>query len=124
MPEQIGVFLLFVVFVVFNLIAGAVKRRRQREAAEKERQRQLPPPRAPVPLTRPPRVVVRPPSIEEAPPPPVVVRRPPTRGRVPVQGKRRLELRRDELRRAIVLMTVLGPPRALEHEAKEGGGGR
>jgi hypothetical protein len=123
MPEQIGVFLLFIAFVIFNLIAGAVNRRRQRAAAEKETQ--PPPPRAPVPLTLPPRVIVRPPSIAEAAPPtPVVVRRPPTRGRVPVQGKRRLELRRDELRRAIVLMTVLGPPRALEHEAKEGGGGR
>ena len=123
MPEQIGVFLLFIAFVLLNLIAGAVNRRRQRAAAEKGKQ--LPPPRAPVPFTLPPRVVVRPPSIEGAPPPPpVVVRRPPTRGRGPVQGKRRLELRRDELRRAIVLMTVLGPPRALEHEAKEGGGGR
>ena len=122
MPEQIGVFLLFIAFVVFNLIAGAVNRRRQRAAAEK--QKQLPPPRAPVPLTLPPRVVVRPPSIEEAPPPPVVVRRPATRGRLPVQGRRRLELRRGDLRRAIVLMTVLGPPRALEHEQKEGGGGR
>src|SRR5688500_1300426 len=119
MPEQIGVFLLFIAFVIFNLIAGAVNRRRQRAAAEKEKQ--PPPPRAPVPLTLPPRVIVRPPAIAEAaPPPPVVIRRPPTRGRVPVQGKRRLELRRDELRRAIVLMTVLGPPRALEHEVKEG----
>ena len=123
MPEQIGVFLLFIAFVVFNLIAGAVNRRRQRAAAEKDKQ--LPPPRASVPLTLPPRVVVRPPSIEEAaPPPPVVVRRPATRGRVRVHGSPRLELGRDELRRAIVLMTVLGPPRALEHEAKEGGGGR
>ncbi len=123
MPEQIGVFLLFLLFVVFNLIAGAVNRRRQRAAAEKEKQ--PPPPRAPVPLTLPPRVVVRPPSIEEAPPPPpVVVRRPATRGRAPVLGKRRLELRRDELRRAIVLMTVLGPPRALEHESNDGGGRR
>src|SRR5688572_15819754 len=123
MPEQIGVFLLFIAFVVLNLIAGAVNRRRQRAAAEKGKQ--LPPPRAPVPLTLPPRVVVRPPTIEEAaPPPPVVVRRPATRGRVREHGSRRLELRRDDLRRAIVLMTVLGPPRALEHEAKDGSGPR
>ena len=123
MPEQIGVFLLFIAFVVFNLIAGAVNRRRQRGTAEKESQ--LPPPSAPVPLTLPPRVVLRPPSIEEAaPPPPVVVRRQPARGRVPVPGQRRLELRAAELRRAIVLMTVLGPPRALEHEAKDGSGPR
>jgi len=122
MPEQIGVFLLFIAFVVFNLIAGAVNRRRQRAAAEKERQL---PPRAPVPLPLPPRVVMRPSSVEEsAPPPPVVARRPATRGRVPVQGRRRLELRGGELRRAIVLMTVLGPPRALEHETKDGSGPR
>ena len=120
MPEQIGVVLLFIAFVVFNLIAGAVNRRRQREAAAKKGQ----PPRAPVPLALPPRVVIRPPSVKEpAPPRPVVVRMPPVR-RHPVRRGRRLELRRGELRRAIVLMTVLGPPRALEHEAKEGGGQR
>lgn len=125
MPEQIGVFVLFVVFVVFNLIAGAVKRWRQQQAAAQEAAaqqaaKQLP--RAPVVRTLPPRVVVRPPDEEEVPPVAVVTRiatfRPPRRPR------RRLELRRSDLRRAIVLMTVLGPPRALEQEGKEGGGQR
>jgi hypothetical protein len=114
MPEQIGVFLLFLLFVVVNLIAGAVKRRRQREAKEEQR------PRAPAPRPLPPRVVIRPPRVE-APPAPVIVRTQPVR-RAPVRRRQRWELRRGELRRAIVLMTVLGPPRALEHEAKEGSG--
>jgi hypothetical protein len=126
MPEQIGVFFLFLAFVVFNLIAGAINRRRQRAAAEQEKQPppERPPVRAPVPLILPPRGVSRPPSFEESAPPPAVVRTPAAPRRVPVRQRRRLELRRDELRRAIMLMTVLGPPRALEHEDKNGSGPR
>jgi hypothetical protein len=121
MPENLGVFLLFIVFVVFNLIAGAVNRRRQRAAQTAE----APPPRPPRPAPVPELIRVMLPQSyrEEAASEPAIVRTPLVR-RPPARRRPRLSLRPGELRRAIVLMTVLGPPRALEHEQKEGGGGR
>jgi hypothetical protein len=107
MPEQVGIMLLFLVVVLFNLISMFVSRRKQRAEAEQ----------APVPPSLPPRLVVAPPRVEvptpEAMPAPAPVRR------AVVAARRRP--RRDlggpgELRRAIVLMTVLGPCRALEDE--------
>lgn len=116
MGEQIGILLLFLVVVLFNLIGAFVNRRRKQEAADKTEQIA---PRVPVP----PRVVIAPPRVEGLPPAPMVARTP-SAPLAPVRGRRRLDLRRGDLRRAIVLMTVLGPPRALEHEAHDATGPR
>ena len=117
MREQFGILLLFLVVVLFNLIAGFLNRRRKREAADEA---EKVPQRAPVPRRVPPRVVITPLPVQVSPPAPMVTRTPPA----PVRRRRRLELRRGDLRRAIVLMTVLGPPRALEHEARDATGPR
>ena len=117
MGEQIGILLLFLVVVLFNLIGAFVNRRRKQEAADKAEQIA---PRAPVP----PRVVIAPPRVEGLPPAPTMVARTTSARPAPVRRRRRLDLRRGDLRRSIVLMTVLGPPRALEHEAHDATGPR
>lgn len=101
MPEQIWIVLLFLVVLLFNLITGVLTRRRQRDAAAKEKNPAPPAPRAPqVPR----RMIVTPPP-DLSPPAPL--------------RRRRAKLGRRELRRAIVVMTLLGPPRALVDEGRE-----
>ncbi|HEX5814112.1 MAG TPA: hypothetical protein VF010_02205 [Methylomirabilota bacterium] len=112
MPEQIGVFVVFLLVVLFNLIVQLLQRRRRaaRSAGETVEAPPAPPPRPP----RVPRVVVAPPRLEEAPPAAIHIA-PPVRA-APVRRRRRFDLRPRNLRRAVVLMTVLGPCRALEDE--------
>lgn len=116
MPEQIGILLLFLVVILFNFVIGYLRHRREREAAPKKAERDAGQP--PVPTRVPARAAMTPARIDEPPPvrwtPPPPVRPP----------RRRLQLRHGDLRRAVVLMTVLGPPRALEHEARDVSGGR
>ncbi len=115
MPEQVGILLVFLVVVLFNVIRAYLSHRRQREAARKaERDAQRPP----APARVPPRAARTPQRPEVSAP---VPRRPPPALRRP---RPRLDLRRGDLRRAVVLMTVLGPPRALEHESREVSGAR
>jgi hypothetical protein len=104
MPEQIWILLLFLLVVLVNLTIGFLNRRRERGAVDKEKSVHEPAPRAPRAragvATAPPRVDVSRPA-----PPPTHLRRRP------------VSLRGADLRRAIVVMTVLGPPRALEDQA-------
>jgi hypothetical protein len=109
MPEQIWILLLFLVVVLFNLITGFLTRRRERDASETKKAAQ-PAPRAPrvVParvVTTPPGVDTTPVRLDRSPPAP--------------QRRRRAKLGRDELRRAIVVMTLVSPPRALIDEGRE-----
>ena len=117
MGEQIGILILFLVVVLFNLIGTLLQRRKRKERAGEVEER------PPAPAGLPPRVVVTRPRPEPAPPPPPAPRRSlATAG--PVRRRRRLDLKRPgSLRRAVVLMTVLGPCRALEHE-EDGGAAR
>ena len=110
MPEQIWILLLFLLIVLFNLITGLLNRRRQRNAAGRGRAEAGEEKKGPQ---------ARPPS-RRAPPPTVVaplridVSAPP----LPVRHRKRrgMRLQRGDLRRAIVLMTLLGPPRAFDNE--------
>lgn len=102
MLEQIWIVLLFLVVLLFNLIAGVLTRRRQRDAAAKEKKASPPAPRAPQIA---PRMVVTPPRSDVSLPAP--------------PRRRRAKLGRGELRRAIVVMTLLGPPRALVDEGRD-----
>jgi hypothetical protein len=109
MPEQIWILLLFLVVVLFNLITGFLNRRRERDASETKKAAQ-PAPRAPrvVParvVTTPPGVDTTPVRLDRSPPAP--------------QRRRRAKLGRDELRRAIVVMTLVSPPRALIDEGRD-----
>jgi hypothetical protein len=106
MPEQIWILLLFLAVILFNLMTGLLNRRRARDAADQEKKG---PQAAPTSRRAPPRVVVTPPRIDVSPPPPPAVHPKP----------RRMTLRRGDLRRAIVLMTLLGPPRAFDDEAHD-----
>ena len=109
MPEQIWILLLFLVVALFNLITGFLTRRRERDAGEAKKSAQSAP-RAPrvVParvVTTPPGVDMTPVRLDRSPPAP--------------QRRRRAKLGRDELRRAIVVMTFLSPPRALIDEGRD-----
>jgi hypothetical protein len=106
MSEQLGIVLLFLVVVLFNLISGVLSRRRKRDAEAEKKDVPQPAPR-PVPRPRRP-VATSPLSQVSSPAPPRVARR----GRRPPLG-------RTELRRAIALMTVLGPPQALADERRD-----
>jgi hypothetical protein len=108
MPEQIGIVLIFLVVILFNLITGLLNRRRERAAVEQEKKVPQPAPRPP--RAAPARLAMAPPRIDVSPPAP-----PPTptylrRGHVKLTG--------GDLRRAIVVMTLLGSPRALEHQER------
>jgi len=109
MPEQICILPLFLGVVLFNLITGFLTRRRERDASEAKKSEQ-PAPRPPRMLPAP--VVTTPPGVATAP-----ARRdmsPPA-----PQRRRRAKLGRDELRRAIVVMTFFSPPRALIDEGRD-----
>jgi hypothetical protein len=105
-PEQIWILLLFLLVVLFNLITGFLNRRRERDATDEEKKG---PQVAPPSRRAPPRVVATPPRIDVSPPPAPAVHPKP----------RRTTLRRGDLRRAIVLMTLLGPPRAFDDEVHD-----
>ena len=109
MPEQIWILLLFLVVALFNLITGFLNRRRERDAGEAKKSAQSAP-RAP--RVVPARVVTTPPGVDMTP-----VRL--DRSRPAPQRRRRAKLGRDELRRAIVVMTFLSPPRALIDEGRD-----
>lgn len=112
-PEQLLFFALIVVVALANLIARWLKarmeRRRAVETKEPEQVRE-------VPRRLPPRVVVSAPEARRPPAPgPIAAPTPPLPR--PVRRPPRFRLDRPtDLRRAIVLMTVLGPCRALERE--------
>jgi hypothetical protein len=114
MPEQLGILLLFLVVLLFNLVGGFLTRRRERESARTEDAPPAPPPRVarPSPPALPPRV---------APPSPPLVRSLP-RVNVsppPTRRVRRVTWSAMDLRHAIVIMTVLGPPRGLIDEHRD-----
>jgi hypothetical protein len=106
MPEQIGILLLFLVVVLFNLIAGFLKRRRERDARDAKRTVAQAPARS-GPAA--PRTVIPAPPLDVAPRAPAE----------PMERHRRGIPRASDLRRAIVMMTILGPPRALDDERRE-----
>lgn len=115
MPEQIGILILFLVVVLFNLISGFLSRRREASAPEPAETEA--PPRIPARL--PPRVVVAAPRATppSAPPAAEPIRVAPLR-RASRPRPRRLDLGRPaDLRRAVLLLTVLGPCRGLERES-------
>jgi len=113
--EQIGVFVVFLLVVLFNLIVQLLQRRRRARGGEAETAEA--PPRLPPRLPQvPPRVVVAPPRLEE--PPPAPIRVVPAVRPAPVRRRRRFDLRPGDLRRAVVLMTVLGPCRAQEEDER------
>jgi hypothetical protein len=109
-PEQLLFFALFLVVALANLIArwiaARAERRRRAEAKDRgeiARQLRRPPRRREAP----------PPEPAWIPPPPRPVTAEPAR-RAPARRRRVRLGAAPDLRRAIVLMTVLGPPRALE----------
>jgi hypothetical protein len=101
MPEQIGILLLFLAVVLFNLVTGFLARRRERRT-EAEAKGRSPAPPAPRPS---PRSTPAPPRVDVPPPRPSAM-----------HPRRRTSLKRTSLRHAIVMMTVLGRPRAFADE--------
>jgi len=116
-PEQLLFFALFVVIALANLIARALKARlARRQAAETEQPR----PVREIPRRLPPRVVITAPEWRPPTTAPTAITTPPVAR--PVRRRPRLRLGGPpDLRRAIVLMTVLGPCRALEREGSPTG---
>jgi hypothetical protein len=109
MPEQIWILLLFLGVVLFNLITGFLTRRRERDATEAKK---AAPPAPRAPRVVPARVVTTPPGVAMTP-----ARH--DRSAPAPQRLRRAKLGRDELRRAIVVMTFFSPPRALIDEGRD-----
>jgi hypothetical protein len=120
MPEQVGILLLFLVVVLFNLISMFLSRRKQQAEADEAARPPGPPP---VPPRLPPRVVVAPPRVAAPTPGPVPAPAPVRRAAVARLPRGGLGGPR-ELRRAIVLLTVLGPCRALEDDPRGAGAPR
>jgi len=113
-PEQLLFFALFVVVALANLIARWLKARMQRrQAAETEQPR----PVREIPRRLPPRVVITAPEAWRPPTTaPTAITTPPLAR--PVRRPPRLRLGGPpDLRRAIMLMTVLGPCRGREGES-------
>ncbi|MBI1736147.1 MAG: hypothetical protein HYR51_13310 [Candidatus Rokubacteria bacterium] len=113
-PEQIVPLALFVMVVLFNLVGRWLRSRMREQQERQERQRQQAPPAAPrAPLPPRVRIVTRPPAAEE--------RRTPRRepGRVERPRPRRLLGTRADVRRGVVLMAVLGPPRGLQPDGPD-----
>jgi hypothetical protein len=108
--EQLLFIALFVLVPLFNFLAKVLRQRRRPAApipqAEEpgEPVTALPPPRVLLPVPEPPRPSARPPRAPAV----LVVER---RRRAPYR------LRPADVRRGLVLMTILGPCRALEREA-------
>jgi hypothetical protein len=123
-PEQLLVLALLALVWLASALVNWLKARARRgqpdEAAETAGPAEVRPPPSPPPraVVTPPRAVAAPPRAP-APAPPARVPRPARavrpRGRFRVGGA-------EDVRRGIVLMTVLGPCRALEHDdrAREG----
>jgi hypothetical protein len=103
MPEQIWILLLVLAVVLFNFVTGFLARRRERDAADEARKSADTTPSSRRPAAR---ARVTPPRIPDSPARPS--------GEQPKRD--RLRWRRGDLRRAIVLMTLLGPPRALDDD--------
>jgi hypothetical protein len=109
---QILILIAFILFLLINLLLRRMQRRVEQQAPRQ------PPPPQPAPRTfvpPPPEIIaslkerVRAPELPERPPPP-------RSGRL---RKRSLFRNRRDLRRAIILMTVLGPCRAAESSDAE-----
>ena len=113
-PEQIIPLALFVIVVLFNLVGRWLRGRMQQQ---EQQQAPPPPPLRVEPVPLPPRarlVTSRPPAFEERSP----VRRAPAR--VVVREAPRLLGTPRDVRRAIVMMAVLGPPRGLQSDGPDG----
>jgi hypothetical protein len=106
--EQLLFLVLFVLLPLLNMLRKALRKRRLPAPPVPEAGRAEPRPVRPAPM-------VLPPVPELARPPP----RARTAERRPVQAaeRRRTDFSPSHIRRGIVLMTILGPCRALEPEA-------
>jgi hypothetical protein len=121
LPEQLVFLALFLLFALLNLI---VRLFRERAAKPPDTAppplRRPPPPRPPEPLARPaPARVAQPPAPAPVVPGPAA---PALAAPAAAPARRRPRARLGgprDLRRAVVLMTVLGPCRALEAEERE-----
>jgi hypothetical protein len=109
-PEQLILLALFLIVGLVNFVIRWLRERQQTRPPESPERVEVPElivRRTPLP---PPEV----PTVAPPPPPPPPPRRPVPRSRAAMHV--RLDSRAD-VRQAIVLMTVLGPPRALEQDA-------
>jgi hypothetical protein len=106
MPEQIILLVSFLLVVLLNLLLSVLNRRRERGAAT---QAPSVPPLAPRAAYPPTPADVTPPRVE-----PISRTAPPMRRR-----PRRIAWQPGDVRHAIVVMTVFGPPRALADEGRD-----
>jgi hypothetical protein len=121
--EQLLIFAVFLLVGIFNFIVRLLRERQRRRRAPADAEAET----SELPeLSLPPGTRVRVPSPPaELPPQPVAAPRPapPPAPAVPVTERRLLRMRlgsRTDLRRAIVLMTVLGPCRAHDLDQRRG----
>jgi hypothetical protein len=122
MPEQIGLLVLFALFALLQFVVRALRARRMRQARPARPDAMETPDAVPPPVPRAPSPAVRDTRPRPAALPRVARTAQPVDARRSAPSRQRARFGPRQLREAIVLATVLAPPRSLEPPASDQAG--